>query len=272
MTTATRQSKRNGNGLQPKSVKDLRSVNSSWGDPTALNQWATAPQKEIGQDVEVSIIQSVEQTERIVGHVSDAMFPSKGEPMPKPMPRVMIGKLGPNDKSDGHYHIKVWHNGPVELNELSVAPERFGKGVAYLVETVAKLYVGHELALRGVVATGENGKRREPWATLIALDGYFHAFKDKRHGYDATPTDKGKALIESIVAKIDAKPFDTIRDQEQAKEKKPSKMVKWECSPTCELSQPGEKSQHYTIRAAFLDATCNQCGEKFTKSETKTTE
>ena len=254
MTTATRQSKRNGNGLQPKSVKDLKSVNSSWGDPTALHQWATAPHTEIGQDVEVSIIQSVEQTERIVDHVSDAMHIAGDKP------RVLIQKLGPNDKSDGHYKIKVWHNGDVALNELSIAPERFGNGIASIVLTVAKLLVEHALALRGVVATGENGKRREPWAILIALDGYFHAFKDKRHGYDATPTDKGKALIESIVAKIDAKPFDTIRDQEQAKEKKPSKMVKWECSPTCELSQPGEKSQHYTIRAAFLDATCNQCG------------
>lgn len=161
---------------------------------------------------------------------------------------------------------KVWSdNESAELHEINISAEHIGSREGKMVSVLQTLLhemLHHFASHNDIQDTSRSGSYHNKKFKQIAEThgmAYNHEIPDKKIGYSAIElTDETKDLIESW--ELDASAFEISRIEfgEEAKKKKKSNIVKWECG--CNVIIRSSKPE--------INVICGDCGTRFEKVET----
>ncbi len=144
------------------------------------------------------------------------------------------------------------------VHQVTVCVETFGSGIDQTVETTAHELVHAANQLAGVNDCNNN-THNVNFKTLAEKFGLIVEKGTKSQGWAITSMSPELKQWVDDELKPDAEAFTLLATVKEPKEKKPSKMKKW----ACECLPPT------IVRCATeLHATCEECGQRFTKEIT----
>jgi hypothetical protein len=180
------------------------------------------------------------------------------------MCRIIFGTRGNNDNRNGSFLGDAYSasDGRTE-SEIIVHLELLRE-----FPPIQTFYtVAHEMAhylnfKQGIKDTAKSGRHNLKFKEMAEKLGLV-CTQDDKLGWTTQGSAETDAIIDSL--EVDWSIFELVRKQQVAKVRKPSNKLTWECAPDCLIESPNTgKLTRFTLVAAYIDGTCNQCGTKYT--------
>jgi hypothetical protein len=153
----------------------------------------------------------------------------------------------------GYFQPDAYTKDGKTVHQVTMCAETFASGIDQIVSTLIHEIVHATNHLSGVNDCNNN-RHNGNFKALAELFGLIVAKGTASQGWAITSMSAElKQWVDELI-KPDADAFTLLANIKATKEKKPSKMVKWECDCTI-------------VRCATaLNVTCDDCGEKFAKA------